>query len=82
MLLSLSTDGDKCAMINFLEGAGGDKQKSLILNFNTQKCEFCAQIQIKIYNLQSRKSGFSVSGTVEGRPSTKTPLLFAGASTP
>jgi len=44
--LSLSTDSDKCAMVNF----GGDEQKSLILNFNIQKCEFCAQIQIN--NLQ------------------------------
>jgi len=37
--LSLSTDGDKCAMINF-----GESERSLILNFNIQKCEFCAQI--------------------------------------
>ena len=44
--LPLSTDGDKCAMVIFL----GGEQKSLILNFNMQKCEFCAQIQIN--NLQ------------------------------
>jgi len=29
---------------------GGDEQKSLIINFNMQKCEYCAQIQIN--NLQ------------------------------
>jgi len=38
--LSLSTNGDKCAMVNF----GAEWTKSLILNFNIQKCEFCAQI--------------------------------------
>jgi len=31
---------------------GGNEQKSLILNFNIQMCEFCAQIQIN--NLQFR----------------------------
>ena len=46
----LSTDGDKCATVNFFFfGGGGNEQKSLILNF-MQKCEFCAQIQIN--NLQ------------------------------
>ena len=39
--LSLSTDGDKCAMVNFLVGGS---IKSLMLSFNIQKCEFCAQI--------------------------------------
>jgi len=37
--LSLSTNGDKCAMVNL-----GGSIKSLILSFNIQKCEFCAQI--------------------------------------
>jgi len=38
--LSLSTDGDKCATVNF----GRESIKSLILNFNIQQCEFCAQV--------------------------------------
>jgi len=38
--LSLSTDGDKCAMVNFFVGGS---IKSLIISFNVQ-CEFCAQI--------------------------------------
>ena len=40
--LSLSTNGDNCAMCHgqFL----GESIKSLILSFNVQKCEFCAQI--------------------------------------
>jgi len=63
----------------------GDEQKSLILNFNIQKCELCAQILINNLQfertVQSRKSGFGVSRTTERRPSPKTPLLFAGAST-
>jgi len=41
--LSLSADGDKCAMVNFFFW-GGEWTKSLILNFNIQKCEFCTQI--------------------------------------
>jgi len=34
----------------FFLGGGGNEQKSLILNFNIQNSEFCAQIQIN--NLQ------------------------------
>jgi len=37
--LSLSTNGDKCATINL-----GGSIKSLILSFNIQQYEFCAQI--------------------------------------
>ena len=37
------------------------------------------KFRLIIYNLPSRNSGFGVSRTMEGR---KTPLLFAGASTP
>jgi len=61
-------------MVSFLgrgRGGGGREQKSSILDL--QKCEFCAEIQI---NLQSQKSGFGVSRTMEGRPSPKNPLLF------
>jgi len=59
----------------------GDKQKGLILNFNIQKCEFCAQIQI--HNLQFTVSEiwFWCFWDYRGRPSPKTHILFAGAST-
>ena len=60
----------------------GDEQKSLILNFKIQKCEFCAQIQINHLQFTVSEIGFGVSRTMEGCPSPKTPLLFAGASTP
>ena len=42
--LSLSTDGDKCAMDNFF--LGGGSIKSSILSFNIQKCDFCTNLII------------------------------------
>jgi len=43
---------------------------------------FVHKFGLIIYNLQSLKSAFGVFRTMEGRPSPKIPLLFAGATTP
>ena len=79
------TNGDKNVPWSIFFFGGGGWTKSLILNFNTlftQKCEFCARIYY--YNLQSQKSGFGVSKTMDWRGVNpqRLPILFAGASTP
>ena len=64
--LSLSTDGDKCAMVSIFFWGGGINRKFNTKLWHTKVWILCTN-ELIIYSLQYQKSGFDVRRPTQGR---------------